>query len=207
MCAIVLAAVLPVIGRADVVFSDFGPGDTYSTGSSWFIGSVEVPTPTTYAVAVPFIASSDFLLDQIDLALTWSSGPDSVVVSLTNDLLGNPGSPIESWTISDLPNIFLFNGAIQTVSPTSAVTLLAGHEYWMEVAPSAVDTLADWNTVDQIGSLGISSNGGPFLIQDGFVPAFDVLGTSVPEPSSVWWLAFAFLGVIAFWNRSAGHSN
>jgi hypothetical protein len=96
-------AVFPGFSKADVIFSDFGPGNTYSCCSNWGIGLHIPPFHTVSAMA--FMPSSNFDLSQIDLGITWVGNMNSVVVSLEADSAGLPGTTIESWMLSNLPPV------------------------------------------------------------------------------------------------------
>jgi hypothetical protein len=192
-----LAVFLPALSKADVIFSDFGPGNTYDCCNAVGIGFGVIAI-----WAVPFSVSSANDLNQIDMALSWDSGSNSAIVTLNTDTGGLPGVVIESWTVSNLPAFGTTNNVIQTLNPVSTVTLSSGL-YWIVVAQGASDTAVSWN-INSLSILGPSFNstfGGSFLPVGGVLPAFDVLGTPVPEPSSFWLLGAMFIGLLVLWSR------
>lgn len=180
--------------KADVVFSDLGPGNTYNCCLNWGIG---IPPFDTIS-AMSFTPSSSFDLNQIDLGLTWLGNTNSVIVSLKSDSAGLPGATIESWTVSSLPSPGS-DHALVTVAPVSPVGLVGGQQYWIAAAPGASDTLAiwNWNVIGATGSYAQSLLGGAFIGNNGTLGAFDVLGTPVAEPSSIWVLCMLFFGLAA----------
>ena len=192
LCALTLA-VFPGFAKADVIFSDFGAGNTYSCCLNWGIGLHIPPFNTISAMA--FTPSSNFDLSQIDLGITWVGNTNSVIVSLENDSSGLPGSAIESWTVSNLPPTGSTN-AIETVRPVSPVELMATQQYWIDVAGVGDASAAwNWNVVGAIGPYA-QRGGGSFVLNDGTLGAFDVLGTPIPEPSFVWLLFMAVFVVV-----------
>jgi len=185
---------------ADVIFSDFGPGNTYSCCLNWGIGLHIPPVHTTSAMA--FKPLSTFDLSQIDLGITWVGNTNSVIVSLEKESSGLPGATIQSWTLSNLPPNGSTN-AIETVSPVSTVELIAAQQYWIAVAGVGdASAVWNWNVVGATGPYA-QSGGGSFVLNNGTLGAFGVLGTPVPEPSFVWLLGTMFFGLMFLWRRKA----
>src|SRR5262249_48593365 len=79
--------------RADVIYNNLGPGDTYQTGVGWTLG-----LPGTYQdVGNRFTpAGTSYTLDTIALALGYVTGTNAVDVALMTDAGGLPGLVIES---------------------------------------------------------------------------------------------------------------
>jgi len=199
LCAVTLA-VLPSLSKADTIFSDFGLGNTYRCCLNWGIGLHIPPFHTVSAMA--FTPSSDFDLSQIDLGITWVGNTNSVIVSLQNDSSGLPGATIESWTVSNLPPVGSTN-AIETVIPVSTVELMATQQYWIAVAGVGdASAVWNWNVVGATGAYA-QSDGGIFVLNHDTLGAFGVLGTPVPEPSSMWLLGAVFFGLVAFGRRNS----
>lgn len=126
LCLLSLA-VLPGFSLADVIFSDFGPGNTYDCCLNWGIG---LHFPSIYTVsAMAFTPSSNFDLTQIDLGITWVGNTNSVMISLESGSAGLPGTVIESWTVSGLPpSTSGSTSVIETITPVSTVELMAAQQ-------------------------------------------------------------------------------
>ena len=219
--AVALLAFGTLAARADVVFSDFAPSDGYNQSNAYAAAGSTSPIGT-YITAAAFTSSSTVDLSQIDLALWNYAGTNSVEISLLSDNSDTPGSVIESWDVSNLPNLVTVqgypSGNLTTVTPTSTVELDSGTQYWVEIQAIDPSTEDLWYENDLPGSNPefptatagtVATNGGSgFSVSTTILPAFDVLGTpvsSVPEPNSVPLLA---IGVAALlWKlrrRSAG---
>jgi hypothetical protein len=63
---------------------------------------------------------------------------------------------------------------------------MAGTQYWLIASAIASDTQIAWphNSVGASGPQAISTDGGPFIVATAALGAFDVIGTTVPEPGT-----------------------
>jgi hypothetical protein len=183
-----------------VIYSTLGAGNAYEGDATWDIngpGSVN----GFQAIADPFTPGSSYSLTQIDAALDYYDGTNSVTLSLNADSGGLPGAVLESWVITGLPAAATTSTLVQTVTPVSSLLLNAGTQYWI-VVTAAGSTDAGWNE-NSLGLFGNyaheSSQGGGWAFNSGQrLAAFDVQGTipgsSVPEPAT---FAFAAAGLLA----------
>ena len=108
---------------ADVLFSSFGPGDTYDT-----LNGAEIVGPAAtepQALAEQFIPAASFYLDSVDLALSSPvSGPD-LRVGVYSDAGGIPGSLLETTQANS------FTNGIVSTSFAGDVLLTGGSSYWL----------------------------------------------------------------------------
>lgn len=199
------------IFASTVVFNDFGPGSSYESGTGWTVAGSSSSAGMYYASAMPFTPSGDFNLAQIDIALSYISGDESFVVDLDSDNGGTPGSVLASWTLtSGLPS-FGSCCSVNTLTPTSTVSLSDGVQYWLVASPSDPGGTAwgAWN-FNNTGATGNvlyqTSPGGAFTPPGGnTLGAFDVLGNSpVPEPASAGMTLGAALFGGLLWRRRCG---
>jgi len=211
VAAVGMLALGTVVGQAhaSVIFSDFGPGDTFGATGRVVTGSSENGGNDP---AYTFVAASSGIVSQIDLALSISSG--SVVASLWTAAAGCgtgafatdcgglvPTSELGSWSVP--PPVSDFT----SITGITGVTLTAGTTYYMELSAGSATTDAEWfdNSVGATGVLyqcgGESGPGGPCLgnatIGSTTAGAFDVLSAaaSVPEPASLVLLGVAVTGL------------
>jgi len=181
------------------VFSDYGPGMTFSLSNSRNL-CVSGPTTSNCGplnvrwVASPFTPSDTFTLTQVDLALLYFTGTNGAIVELVNSVDGLPGTTvIESWTVNNLSSFFVSPGNL-TLGSSSGVTLQGGTQYWLIAMPLADDTLDVWQfeptglltgTVACAGPPNpggngcVSESGTTWQVSNG-LGAFDVIGTSSP---------------------------
>jgi hypothetical protein len=175
----------PLLGRADILFSDYGSGDTYNTGNGWTVG---MGVTLNLQPAAAFTPSVTDTLSEIDVSVGYLSGTNGVTVNLLNSVGGIPtGKPIESWTLTDLPS-FGSSGQVETLdSAGPPVSLVHGKTYWLQVAPADGTTDASWYLSDSsVGSIYVANSGGPvYMVRTQDLPAFQILGPSVvvPEPA------------------------
>jgi hypothetical protein len=201
LIAAAIAAMAPS-AYANMIYSNLGPGNTYFYGA----GDTVSGTSATYLgspiglseVAVEFTSNYDFVLGEIDVALSNSNGTNSASLMLCEDSGGVPGTAIESWTVTDLPAFGSTSTELQAVLPTSIVTLLGGQDYWVVAAAITADTYDIWNLDGNgsgAGGLMAQNTGSGWATAE--LPdsqmAFAVQGEIVPEPGTFWW---GFAGVI-----------
>jgi len=169
--------------KADVIFSNLGPGNSYNPIPGFLFGAT-VGTPV--AIAMPFTPAGTFTLTQIDVAIIHQMVPNSdinsVVLTLNSDSGGLPGAALMTWNLSGLPTSGVCC-TVTTVVPGSPVLLSAGVQYWLAATTASADNLEGWS-VNIAGTIGpVAQNVGSgfaFIIDP--QPAFDVLGTPAQNP-------------------------
>jgi hypothetical protein len=202
--ALAILVALPTPASAEIVFSNFGPGNSYDVDAAWVVAGPTSEAPDRpSAWAFGFTPSGNFALTQIDIAMSNSSAPISVTVSLDQATGGLPGATIESWTLTSLPVFPPDPGAVQTVVPVSTVPLDSGTEYWL-VATAAGETIDSWNVaLGGPNAPAALDTGSGWALQPPLnepFGAFDVQGNAIPE-SSTWammLLGFAALGFVGY---------
>ena len=162
-----------------MVYTTFGPDQTYNPSASLSICLVTGFLPCIQSVAAPFTPSQTVFLIQIDLA---TAGP--VLVQLLADAGGVPGAMLESWTLTG-------GSTPQSVKDTLGRQLVAGTQYWVEMAPIYPGEDSGWNqSLSATGTISIlnQNNLSMWVNQvvtgdgSGTVPAFDVLGKTMLLP-------------------------
>ena len=186
-CAALSAIALVLTGavapaRADIVFSNFGAIPALSNQHSVGLSSVQ-------PIAMPFTVAtgSGFDLTQIDVGITHSSfvsgSVNAAVVQLRSDLNGLPGTVVDSWVLSGLPESGTVTlDAAQQITGMAGDRLDGGAQYWLVAVG-----LSNWMTwafssPEVLGTFAVSGDGGSTwaLSLGGTQGGFDVLGTPVP---------------------------
>lgn len=183
---------ISLLGKADVLFSDYGLGDSYNTAYGWTVGVGM--TSDNLAPAAAFKPSVTDTLSEIDISVGYLSGTNAVTVNLLN---GSGGIPLESWTVTNLLP-FGSLGEVETLdSAGPPVTLVQGKTYWLQLQPADLTTDASWylsNT--SVGSLYVTGSGRPTYVGTQYLPAFRILGPNVvPEPAFVVPIGAALIGL------------
>jgi len=184
-----LGTAVPV--RADVVFSDLGPGGSYQSSMGWTVYGPTAPIKTDRAST--FVPLSSYTLDSIQAAFTWSSGVNAGDMYLMSDSGGLPGAVLESFHLNNLPAFGASSTALATAASTLHPLLSAGIQYWL-VTSANDNSFLSFNQ-NNTGYIGLASrdNGGAWGLNTGITGgAFRVIGSpaAVPEPST-----FALVGL------------
>jgi hypothetical protein len=206
--------------QAATIVSTFGPGQSFQSPPGLTIGGGilrgDQPPQQGVTAAFEFTASATLSLTQIDLAMQYfllagrATGAANLDVSIANNNLGQPGTPLETIHLMNALGSVPFTPGIVTALSSSHPLLQAGTPYWLVVAPpDLLNTAFDWliSPINPLPTLQASRLGnGPWVT--GVTPqplAFDVIGTTsapVPEPSTGPMMLLAALGGLAIWRRT-----
>lgn len=182
---------LAVQAGANVVYSSFGPGDSYYSTSGYGVG--KYGSSANYTQACPFSVTDpqSYTLDSIELATALMSGLNQLNVSLMTDVAGQPGTVLESFSfIEQLPP---FDGSFHSLLVGTSVAnpvLTAGATYWF-VASAPDSTLAVWcwASPEFNGPHAYNEDGGAWVLENSSQTAFRINGTPVaavvPVPGAV----------------------
>src|ERR1043165_2787368 len=103
--AALLALGLAMPVRGDILYNNFGPGDSYQTGIGWTISEASSPVGTTFTQGDSFTVagSGNFDLPSVTISLQHVLGPNADTLCLYDDAAGLPGASLECWSLSNLP--------------------------------------------------------------------------------------------------------
>jgi hypothetical protein len=180
MCIALLVAVAAISAQAeDTIFSDFGPGLTYYPSGDYGISGNGSDGLEGFAVL--FQPSQTSILTRVDLPISTGFGP-GLTVEIAQNAGGVPGTALESWATGIVPGGE--TGIVVSLDSNSFPTLYSSDTYWFGVLPPTSAATGDWFGSISIGTLAFNRNGSGWQTANQLLPAFDVVGTSTPEPSS-----------------------
>jgi hypothetical protein len=141
--AAVLGLMIAAAARAEasLIFSTFGPGDSFNTTLGFTVSGASSISGYN-ADANQFTPTTTAALGTIEVALFVFGPGDSVIVELTTDSAGRPGTVLESYTLTNLPFV---PAQIVSIHSTLHTTLVGGTPYWLAILPGTSSTSGGWN--------------------------------------------------------------
>jgi hypothetical protein len=184
-----LAAALPAIAPAAVIFTNFGPSLSYDVTQGNPVGNDFAGDNAGEGDS--FIMSSNAIFTSARVALSCVVGcpaSESFVISLNADNADSPGASLESFifpgaTLGGLGN----NNPLIMVTSVAHPSLNIGKRYWITITSTTSSAIA-WNnnSTGDTHDQAVSSDGGAtWFSPSGQTPgALEVDGIITPEPSA-----------------------
>ena len=199
--------------EADVLYNNFGPGDTFDTTTAYRVAN-NVPFSSDLSPAMPFTVplGTDYFFQSVEFAAAWINDIEpfpgkNFSMALMTDASNMPGSELESFLFIDAVSPFFPDGGGVVLSGTSTTNpvLTAGTQYWM-MASAENGSEAGWNfTLPNItGPFGIYIDGIWEPYDDSILAAFRVTGEPVepiPEPGTLLLLSTGLAGLAGYGYR------
>ena len=181
--------------RADVVFNNFGPGDSFNISS----GYSETGLFPGQSLGEGFTPAFSGNLSVITIAMSHSSGPNDVHLFLASGVGGVPGSILESWVVTNLPSAGISYSPLK-IGSSSRPLLSAGSLYFLysQEPGNEVDSW-NFNSISEQGDYFVRQNSGAISSGTHTQGAFRVEVTPVPEPGILPFAAAA--AITTMWHR------
>jgi hypothetical protein len=184
--AFVVAASIAAPTRGSVVYSSFGPGDSYDATVGWAVFGADSVFGYQLDMGFQFQSGSTAALTRIDAAFRLHDGTGAVDFSLyADDGSGHLGSLIETFS-----NVGPFDDAPTIVSAFSTLhpILTSGQMYWLVASTVDDGSNISWNFNDLSttgNALGRRDGAEPRYYSDLDQSVFRVSGQAIPEPASI----------------------
>jgi hypothetical protein len=205
--AVFIVAVFSVTqAHSDLVYSSFGPSDTFGGGlvfGSFDEYSTNPPTPVNLQYGFSFTPTFDATLDSIKFAAFYFSGSNALDATLMSDSNGLPGTALETFTFTGLTN----TGTIYTANSLLHAALNQGTQYWFVLAAQG-DGMFAWSDNQGSDSPLVArrdlkaSDTGWNIVGLSTSSVFAVNGTPVPIPAAAWLLGSGLVGMVAIRRRT-----
>jgi len=138
LCVVMLVLATAAISQAQTIFSNLSP-DPLGSGHDWVLNG----SPTSFeALAAGFTPSTTCTVGNVIVPLQYWSGTNDFVVSLAAS--NSSGTPDMASLLYSWGNVAV-GSTVESLAPSSLVTLTGGNQYWLVVTPGASDTLGSWN--------------------------------------------------------------
>jgi len=212
ICALLIGLTCSV-SKATTIYDSFG-GEEYAPSCPimW-----EYDEGFTMGICSAFqftvAPGTDYTLNSVTLVLAQFMGVENVKISIRDNNGVLPNTLVEKITenpgnITDTPTALTYNS-------TDHPTLSAGTTYWLTLEPKTENTVSDINNcmMDWYTSNTASVSGATKMYMEGSwgewgatgpelrEGAFRIIGTAVPEPSSIAFFGIGLLGLIGGWIR------
>jgi hypothetical protein len=201
---------------AQIIFDNFGPGDTYDAGAGRAIFGDYPAAPALTESGNQFRPDAGGFVQSVALPVfRLPDGSDGLaMLHLYADAAGRPGTLLESASFAGIPAQSPAPGPLTEIRWSGATLLEADTSYWLTMSTDARDTALSWQyTATAAAALPTAaatrSAGEDWTILPGSggEVTFRVAVAPVPEPSSLalWASCLAVLGWRAR-RPSAGNS-
>lgn len=178
----------------DVIFNNFGAGNSYNTGSGWTL-SDGAPINVDWDQGDAFtVNGGDYFLTHIDLAIGLVLGQNRIFIDVYTSVGGLPGVVIDSAVIEDQMGTFGSNNAPIVALFDGSTVLHSGVQYFI-TASTDTNTWAAWNlnSINDTGLHAFRQNLGDWDANNNTRGAFRVKGDLVPAPGVLALLGMAGL--------------
>lgn len=186
-----IALSLTTASLGDVLFDNFGFGDSYDTRAGYTL-SEGAPINFDWDHGDAFtVGGGAFFLDSIDLAIGLLVGQNRIFVDVYTTVGGLPGVVIDAAVVDGQMGPF-GNANPPIVALFAGSTILQDGEQYFIIASTDSDSLAawNWNILGDIGPHAFRQDLGDWSVSNDTRGAFRVNGTLVPAPG-----VLALLGV------------
>lgn len=175
LAVLILALATATSARADVIFTNLGPGDTYTTTGGQSVGAFS-------SIAVPFIPAADATAATVTVAMKSASG-SMVNLSIRADNGNRPSQSLLVAGSTAVATIAMGDPQVYTATFALPVGLTGGVKYWIAAVFNSGSETWMPNSTGGLGYAG-STSGGTFSTQiNGTSPAVRIETAAAVNPT------------------------
>lgn len=181
-CLLMLA--IPSVNASTIVFNTFGLDDAYNPSYALYATGPSSPYGKITSAA-SFTPSMSGTVSDIWIAVLKESGLNFLQIALMDDSSGQPGSILETWTISG--QLGSYGNPLPHVTGAGTTAISKGVTYWL-VLSATENTAAYWchtSAAGVYGYLGWRTPSGPWHLGSDAALAFRVAAETDTTPPSV----------------------
>jgi len=185
--------------NAAVVYDNFGAGTSFDASAGQGVGSL------SYAeYGLLFTPSASGLLSSLTVAASSSTGTGEITFALYDDYPGKPGSVLETFDLTNLPN---FGTAFtpQIMAAAGTTYLDASQSYWLIASNPNSPDISVWHNSSIDADTMIAFRDSTFTEWWPQVHekqwALRVEVSEVPVPAAVWLFGSGLLGLVGIARR------
>jgi hypothetical protein len=185
---LLLGSLAILTAKGTVLYSTNG---TVSPGFSTASGSTASrSTGTTLAFAMEFTPTTTGTLDSIEVeVISLTPAITTIDFLVTTNSGGVPGLTLDTLHVP-----LTTSNALETANSNNHPLLTAGTLYWLEITPPATNGNVRWDLASP-GTSGTTWNSSSNTPVTGNLDAFELSGTTAPEPATI---LFAACGLACF---------
>ena len=205
-----LATFVPIVASADVLFSTFGPGNSYAATGGVIVSGSSSPF-TAFSEADEFTAAFSGQLTGLSVAVALNSNAQASAGFIDLELA--PNNPANNLPlVAGVLNLGTVQAtssspAILTLANPAAYAFVAGSAYWLILAPHTGTTNTTWEAATNSAAAATAymsaTTGGQFAASSNPANAF-LVSASVPEPSTWTLLGAGAATLLAWFRRRSG---
>jgi len=170
-----LLLAMPVCAQVTTIYNNLAPLPNLYNKTSGL--TLEHTSNSSLEWAMPFTPHADYLIIEVQIAISWVSGFNGATVSICEDKNGLPGMSLRDYNVQDLPTFGQSSRNIKILKYSKGVKVYGKKQYW--IAAKSVNLSSDkWNLTfnPMNGPIAKNQNNGGWTVANGPLGALAIFG-------------------------------